>query len=68
MILKTLNKLVRAAFSQRRKKAKKLIAQQFSLELINNIYEEMSLNEGLRAENLSIEQYIEFAERINKGL
>ena len=65
--LKTLNKLVRASFSQRRKKAKKLICQQFPSDLIESIYEEMNLKEGIRAENLSIEQYLEFSQKLLKG-
>lgn len=66
-VLKVLNKLVRASFSQRRKKAKKLISQQFSSELVTSIYSSMDLDEGIRAENLSIEQYVEFAEKLLEG-
>jgi 16S rRNA (adenine1518-N6/adenine1519-N6)-dimethyltransferase len=65
--LKTLNKLVRAAFSQRRKKAKKLISQQFPSDLVTAIYDEINLDHGVRAENISIEQYVTFAEKLNEN-
>lgn len=63
--LKTLNKLVRAAFSQRRKKAKKLICQQFDKALVESIYTDLDLNPDCRAENLTIDQYITFSEKLN---
>ena len=47
-------------FHKEEKKAKKLISQQFSSELVTSIYSSMDLDEGIRAENLSIEQYVEF--------
>jgi 16S rRNA (adenine1518-N6/adenine1519-N6)-dimethyltransferase len=65
-IIECVNKLARVAFSQRRKKAHKLLCGAFPSDQINEIYKELSLDENLRAENLSVEQYIQFAKLICK--
>ena len=60
--LKNLNKLVRAAFSQRRKKAFKLIASSFPKEKVSEAYEILKLDANIRAEDIEIPEFLKFAE------
>ena len=64
--LKTLNKVVRAAFSQRRKKAFKLICSVFPKDKVTKAYEDLNLGMNTRAEELETEQYVAFAESLNQ--
>ena len=59
--LKYLNKVVRAAFSQRRKKAFKLISSVIGKDKTAEVYEKMNMDESIRAENIEIDQYIKIA-------
>lgn len=67
---KIFNKLVKAAFSARRKKLLNSLANANVFDISKEEYETMlqdlELSENARAEELSIEQYIEFANKIAK--
>jgi len=65
--LQILNKVVRAAFSQRRKKAFKMICSVIPKEQVRAAYESLGLKEDLRAEHIEVDQYIAFAEFLAKG-
>lgn len=60
--LTNLNKLVKVAFSQRRKKAFKLICAVFPKESVLKAYNILEFDENIRAENIEINQYLQFAE------
>jgi len=60
--LKVLNKIVRAAFSQRRKKALKLIAGGFKNIDFEKAFEAAKVDLNARAEHIEIPQYVTLAE------
>lgn len=61
-VLKNLNKLVKAAFSQRRKKAMKLLTPAFKNIDFEKAFEECGIGVNDRAEHISIPQYVKLAE------
>lgn len=63
-ILQILNKVVRAAFSQRRKKALKLISAAFKKYDFEKAFESAGVELNARAEHIEIPQYIKLAEFI----
>ena len=64
--LSNLNKLVRVAFSQRRKKAFKLICSAFPKETVQKAYEVLEFDGNIRAENIEKGQYLRFAEILSE--
>lgn len=68
---KVFNKLVKAAFSARRKKLINSLVNSKAFDIAKEEYDsilkDLELSENARAEELSIEQYIEFANRIKNN-
>ena len=60
-VLTILNKIVRAAFSQRRKKALKLISGGFKNIDFTKAFEMAEVDLNARAEHINIEQYVKLA-------
>lgn len=65
-LLEMADELAVRAFSQRRKKAMKLLAPAFGTTSVPSAFAQMGLDENARAENISPEQYLELAKRITK--
>ncbi len=62
---KTINKIVRSAFSQRRKKAVKNLGNEFKNLNIPYIFDSLEIDTNVRAENITPEQYFNLAKAIS---
>lgn len=61
--IKKLRQVIRAGFSQKRKKLKKNLQQLFSKILIDKIWKKLKLPENIRAQELEVEKWIELAKK-----
>ena len=63
------NDLIKAAFSQRRKKMiNSIVSRKYknvTKEILLEIYSDLNINENVRAEEISLKKYIELYEKIN---
>jgi len=63
---KFFRKAIKAAFSQRRKTLKNcLVSNGFDKEKVSNVIQTLNLDENIRGEKLSIQQFGELAEKLN---
>ena len=61
-VFKLLSQISKVAFSQRRKKALKMLGQVFNKDLLKEAYQAVDISVDIRAENITVEQYIALAE------
>ena len=59
-------KIVKRAFSQRRKMMLKLLREDWPVEKLTGAFEELKISPQERAEKLSLEQFVELTELLNK--
>ncbi len=64
---KLLHKLVRAAFSQRRKKMYKQVVAAFAKEEVDKAYASMGISMNARAEELTVKQFLAMAKIVEKA-
>lgn len=64
--VKKLRQLIRAGFSQKRKKLKKNFQNVFSEKLIGNIWQKLNLPENIRAQELEVRKWLEITKEIEK--
>jgi len=60
-VLKVMSRVVRTAFSQRRKKAFKLISSSFNKGDMSEMFKSCGITENDRAEHISIDQYVKLS-------
>ena len=60
----TFEKIVKRAFSQRRKMMLKLLREDWPVEKLAGIFEELKISSQERAEKLSLEQFVELTRRL----
>ena len=61
------NRVVRRGFSQRRKMMFKLLKQDWPAEQLENAFAELELSPQVRAEMVSLEQFVELAKRLSEA-
>ena len=64
--MKLISKVVKAAFSQRRKKMIKALATLFGREYCEKVFAELNINTNARAQELSIEQFQELSMKLGQ--
>ena len=62
----TFQKIVKRAFSQRRKMMMKLLKADWPAAQLQSVFKELALPEGARAETLSVKQFTELTERLKE--
>lgn len=62
--IKDLRRVIRAGFSQKRKKLKKNLQNIFEKEIVEEIWKKLDLPENVRAQELEVEKWIEIAKNI----
>jgi 16S rRNA (adenine1518-N6/adenine1519-N6)-dimethyltransferase len=60
-------RLVKLAFSQRRKMMLKLLKQNWPVEKLTGAFEELGLSPQIRAEKVSLEQFVALTQLLHKG-
>src|ERR1700709_2585148 len=55
----TFDRLVKLGFSQRRKMMLKLLKQEWPVEMLSSVFEQLGLSPQIRAEKVSLEQFVE---------
>lgn len=57
-------RVVKRAFSERRKKALKLLKHDWPVPVLDAVWHELALDEQVRAERITLEQFVEIARRL----
>ena len=65
--IKKIRQVIRVGFSQKRKKLKKNLQNVFSPETVANIWQELSLSENIRAQELPVEKWVEIAKKVTRN-
>jgi 16S rRNA (adenine1518-N6/adenine1519-N6)-dimethyltransferase len=60
----TFVKIVKRAFSQRRKMMLKLLKQDWPEQLLKHVFQQLCISPQERAEKLSLEQFVELTKRL----
>ncbi len=62
--LQSFVRIVKKAFSERRKMARKLLKQEWPVEGLDAAFEEIGLSAQIRAERISVEQFAELTMKL----